>query len=606
MKMINHMNIACSASLRLSGNKYGEKFHETCLRFFRCASILPDSTSLGLQIKYSKEDVPTVTVFSDAQLSFDDYKWMFELCAEVTEHQKDDIIVSSGDFSYSVSKCGSYYDKDSDIENNLTDELSKLDAILNIIVPSKSKYASLTLQTSSEIPFRVKVMLCDAFHGAEIKLITDRSAETEVGLLCDAVLKNLENTLSDIAEKSDLIGVMKNSRTGEEENETCTPIKNVGFSIRAYTVLRHTNINTLEQLRTMLKTMSREELKNEFYRHDISFNDNCLYEFIARAGLTDTENTDVNDEEDDFWDPDTDDYDECDDCDDEDSDRSESEADERSGLEMLNELIGLADVKYQVKRIAAFAEMQKDMKDRGMNFEPVTLNMAFIGNPGTAKTTVARILAKILYEAGILRNPKAIEVGRADLIGKYEGHTASIVKGVFEKAKGGLLFIDEAYSLIENFENAFGDEAINTLVQEMENNRADTVVVFAGYPKLMEEFLSRNPGLKSRVPFKIEFADYSVEEMLEIVRLESGRRGFSISEDAVGKISEICSDASLSVENGNGRFCRNLVENAILSYAERVYGENSDNSEKDCVFKAEDFSGIQIKKREKTVNIGFN
>ena len=162
----------------------------------------------------------------------------------------------------------------------------------------------------------------------------------------------------------------------------------------------------------------------------------------------------------------------------------------------------------------------------------MVLNMEFIGNPGTAKTTVARITAGILHEIGLLPTSELVEVGRADLVAKYTGQTADKVKEVFQKAKGKLLFIDEAYALTDCWENSYGDEAISTIVQEMENNREDTVVIFAGYPDKMNEFFSRNPGLRSRVPFTIRFSDYSAEEMAQIVEAEAKKRGFSLMPEA--------------------------------------------------------------------------
>ena len=286
-----------------------------------------------------------------------------------------------------------------------------------------------------------------------------------------------------------------------------------------------------------------------------------------------------------------------------------------SSSQMLAQLIGLKDVKEQVRKIAAFARMKKDMETLGRTSVPVALNMEFVGNPGTAKTTVARILAGIFQEIGILSSSQIVEAGRADLVAGYIGQTAINVKSVFKRARGKLLFIDEAYSLASDSQRDFGYEAINTIVQEMENSRGDTVVVFAGYPEEMENFFSMNPGLRSRVPFRISFPDYSTDEMAQIVALEAQKRGFSLCPRALEKAVSLCGEAKQRSDAGNGRFCRNLVENAILGYALRVYGEGTeaaDGAEKDFILAEEDFSlpdNMQAiperQEAKKTAPIGF-
>ena len=286
-----------------------------------------------------------------------------------------------------------------------------------------------------------------------------------------------------------------------------------------------------------------------------------------------------------------------------------------SSSQMLAQLIGLKDVKEQVRKIAAFARMKKDMETLGRTSVPVALNMEFVGNPGTAKTTVARILAGIFQEIGILSSSQIVEAGRADLVAGYIGQTAINVKSVFKRARGKLLFIDEAYSLASDSQRDFGYEAINTIVQEMENSRSDTVVVFAGYPEEMENFFSMNPGLRSRVPFRISFPDYSTDEMAQIVALEAQKRGFSLCSRALEKAVSLCGEAKHRSDAGNGRFCRNLVENAILGYALRVYGEGAeaaDGAEKDFILAEEDFSlpdNMQAiperQEAKKTAPIGF-
>ena len=282
--------------------------------------------------------------------------------------------------------------------------------------------------------------------------------------------------------------------------------------------------------------------------------------------------------------------------------------DKRNYMDELQALVGIKAAKDQVKKILAFAKMRKAMEENGEHLEPITMNMEFVGNPGTAKTTVARIVAGLLKEIGIITTGKFIEVGRADLVAQYVGQTAPMVQSIFQRAKGGVLFIDEAYSLLEERRGEFGDEAINMIVQEMENNRKDTIVIFAGYPDDMEKFFLRNPGLRSRVPFRINFEDYNVEEMLDICKLEAFKKGFLTDDMADKKIMEICEKSIKNKNNGNGRFCRNLIETGVLNFAFRNYGDLDVNEKIEYILRKEDFidmNDLDLKSNENNSKIGF-
>lgn len=272
----------------------------------------------------------------------------------------------------------------------------------------------------------------------------------------------------------------------------------------------------------------------------------------------------------------------------------------RNYMDELQALVGIRAAKDQVKKILAFAKMRMAMEEKGEKLEPITLNMEFVGNPCTAKTTVARIVAGLLKEIGIIKTGE----GRADLVAQYVGQTAPIVQNVFQRAKGSVLFIDEAYSLLEEGSGGFGDEAINMIVQEMENNGKDTIVIFAGYPDEMEKLFLRNPGLRSRVPFRVKFDDYTTDELSDICDLEAGKRGFLIDINANEFVKEICASTTKNVENGNGRFCRNLVERAVLNFALRNYGGDEVDADIEYILKREDFCDATVFEEKKST-IGF-
>ena len=238
--------------------------------------------------------------------------------------------------------------------------------------------------------------------------------------------------------------------------------------------------------------------------------------------------------------------------------------------ERLQGLIGLTEAKEMMNKALGFFKMQKLFADRGISTDQPSMHMVFTGNPGTAKTTVARLFAEIMRDNGVLSCGDLIEVGRADLVGKYVGQTAPLVKAAFERAKGGVLFIDEAYSLVDDRSGMYGDEAINTIVQEMENNREDTIVIFAGYPDKMEAFLDRNPGLRSRIAFHIPFADYSPEELCAIAAHIADGQKLTIEEAAQDKLHRAFAAACKQSDFGNGRYARNLIEKAKMAQANRL------------------------------------
>ena len=235
----------------------------------------------------------------------------------------------------------------------------------------------------------------------------------------------------------------------------------------------------------------------------------------------------------------------------------------------LTEMIGLDEAKKIIEKALDYYKAQKVFKEKGMSGKNPAMHMVFTGNPGSAKTSVARLFARILRENRVMSKGHMIEVGRADLVGKFVGWTAPLIKKKFAEAKGGVLFIDEAYSLVDD-SGTYGDEAINTIVQEMENNREDVVVIFAGYPKEMEKFLNKNPGLRSRIAFHVPFDDYNTDELCDIAKLMAKKDGMELTDDALVKLRDIFDFFRKSEDFGNGRFVRNVLENARMSQASRL------------------------------------
>lgn len=262
-------------------------------------------------------------------------------------------------------------------------------------------------------------------------------------------------------------------------------------------------------------------------------------------------------------------------------------------LDELNALVGLEKVKSKVQDLIVYQKIQKMRREQNLHSAKNTLHLAFTGNPGTGKTTVARIVGRIYKQIGLLSKGHFVEVSRTDLIAGYQGQTALKVKKVIEQAKGGVLFIDEAYSITENdHTDSYGRECLTELTKALEDYREDLVVIVAGYTEPMNQFFESNPGLKSRFNTFIEFDDYSSNELDEILVSMCKNNDYILTDEVKKKIHFYFEQQTSSKDKSfsNGRLVRNLFDDLVINHARRVINVENPGREELSTIKFEDFT----------------
>ena len=576
----------CSTSIVYTGEFNGE-IYGVSDRFMTYGMYLKDGETLGLEIvmKSGEPYKNYIYLDSDKKVSTDEFDWIFDNYAKVIpdKYILEDKTPKNDRIKYRAVACES-------MNMNFIDE--------DILYTShKSEYFEAMCKEISEVGGHISLIMKASCNNGNVgsiifvfpKRISKKLKSLISMVFYDCVLEEVGDEVNDNnISKKNLRGyiIILLKVLGLQQKLDKDSIDNLELGVRSYNSLKRANITSIKKLLEMsdmellnIKNLGKKnvaEIRTQLIEKN--YISSCEDEFFENMDLLEFHPIP--------------------------EDIFEDIVGKRNYMDELQSLVGIKAAKDQVKKILAFAKMRKAMEEKGEQLEPITLNMEFVGNPGTAKTTVARIVAGLLKEIGIIKTGEFIEVGRADLVAQYVGQTAPMVQSIFQRAKGGVLFIDEAYSLLEEGRGEFGDEAINMIVQEMENNRKDIIVIFAGYPYEMDEFFLRNPGLRSRVPFRVRFDDYTTDELSDICDLEAGKRGFSIDINANEFIKEICASSTKNVENGNGRFCRNLVEMAVLNFALRNYGGDEVEADIEYILKREDFCDTTVFEEKKST-IGF-
>ena len=267
-------------------------------------------------------------------------------------------------------------------------------------------------------------------------------------------------------------------------------------------------------------------------------------------------------------------------------------------LEELDSYIGLTDVKAEVRSLVNLVKVHQLRREQELPNADLSLHMVFSGNPGTGKTTIARLMARIYHSLGILSKGQLVEVDRSGLVAGYVGQTALKTSKVLDSAYGGVLFIDEAYAL-NGGANDFGQEAIDTILKAMEDHREDLVVIVAGYDGLMEDFLHSNPGLESRFNRFLHFDDYSVEELLDIFRLRCRKACYTLDEEAEQALRLLIAEENRDARSfGNGRGVRNLFESLLVQQANRLAGAETVTRESLMALAKADVEAVRQDRRE--------